>query len=431
MRALLVLLTVLGTQGLAQPIGPIKSNWSPRDAKRWLRSAHRSLAPAKGGAASFAQAVGDARVVVLGGPGFGSRTVTEVKARLIEGLLDAGFDTVALPFGRSAGERLAAHVAEGRGRLDALFDLLAPWTLDTDEMLAFVRELRARNIRTPGSVRVVGYDASRCAHAAGELRGHLGTEPSVDTALRTLASPQDLAGFAWRALPDDVRKSLRTAVDRLCRSRDRDLARRAEHVRDAVRIRDLPRKSGVCAPRERALARVITGRLSTSPGSRVVVWADNGSSARRRFSASLAPMSAELARTLGARAVFTCAITFGTGRAVGLDHPHPRSADLHRVDPSGGRGLTVWKAKGPPRFSLEGLCAEAGVACGFVVFGSEVPAALKDAHLSMRWAPPAIPASSAGQVRCSWNLPRHFDALVYLGESEPARPRPSARKRAR
>jgi erythromycin esterase len=286
-----LVLEVDGRRIAAEP-GPAR----PTAAERaWLRSRAVPLGSLETLAMEpFRAAVGDARVVSLGEGTHGTREFYQIKHRLIEHMVERmGFSVVMLEANQLQTERVNRYVLRGEGTareaMSGLFKIL-----QTEEVLAMVEWLRARNASGKRPVEVIGYDMqdprlpmdSVLAFLRRSDPAFVTAADSAYAAMRTAWLPgpypdrPDSTVRAWQASAEVVRRHLAArAPAYLERARSRQdsasVAWALQNAEVAYQASSLGNSSHFRV-RDSAMAANVRWSLAQRPaGTRAVVWAHN------------------------------------------------------------------------------------------------------------------------------------------------------------
>jgi erythromycin esterase-like protein len=132
------------------------------------------------------QMVGSAHVVGLGEGTHGTREFLRMKHRMVRALAEnLGFNLFALESNLPETASLNHYVLTGEGDPRELLRAMHFWTWNTEEMLAFVRWMRAYNASGRGPIRFLGFDMQDPVAAIDSLLGFVGAaDPAYLPALR-------------------------------------------------------------------------------------------------------------------------------------------------------------------------------------------------------------------------------------------------------
>ncbi|PPK68040.1 erythromycin esterase family protein [Actinokineospora auranticolor] len=303
----------------------------------WVRAQRADTDPE-----AFADVVGHASVVGLGTGTRSARETFAVVTRTTRVLVERGFRVIAVLDNQRVGELYDRYVRGADVDIDAaLRQAWGPWR--TEEMRDALDSLRRRNADHPGDpVRVVGVGSSRVL-------------PADYDRVVDLVEAVDPAEAAKVRVLFDVIRTAHDAGEHVLRARGThpgtpfvELARRAreiagragagelldaivDHHANAIGVGyDADREERAAADRVRALL-----------PARVVLW--EGSA----HVAADAMMGGHLRAELG-RAYAAAHVTFGHGRANGVDVPPPAPGSLEDVLLAAGGERTVRLDDGSP-----------------------------------------------------------------------------------
>lgn len=443
------------------PIAWIKSNAIPIDT---VEAGHgfADLQPLKA-------VIGDARIVSLGESTHGSREIFQMKHRLVEFLAsELGFTIFSIEANMPEAYRVNEYVLNGSGDPKRLIRGMYFWAWTTDEVLDMVQWMRRFNAEKRGHIEFTGFDMQTPDVAMQEVLRFLRkadetrvaeTERVYTQASQARPIGQTQFAVATGSFPIDVARGKRVKFAGWIRTEnvrdgfaglwwrtdgpegkvlsfDNMAAQQVTGSRDWQQFSielDVPNETtninfGAIMPgKGRAwfdgLAVSLDGKpyqnqdlfdfdfegpaaanvawiLKQNPDAKIVLWAHNGHIAKQPMA-----MGSYLDETFGSKHL---AIGFATG-----------SGEYQAM---GNGGLGVHPLKAPPAGSVESLFGQAGIPRFLIDLRRTAsdPAAAS-------WFGQPRPFRSIGAVAVDsqfypMNLPKVFDALIYLDQTSRARP---------
>ena len=406
---LAVWLLAFGTSGLAPAAAQDEA------VAAWFRERARPLALGDEVSpepwAFLGEAVGDARVVLLGEELHGVREFLELKGAIARTLIEEqGFDTLVLEQDSARCARLERALREPDG--DPTAELArAYWCWNNGEFAAFLEGLRARERGAKPPVALVGIDNQGPGDAPERLRaiarssssgGGFDPEPALALFPATRdeypKGDEEAARIHARLLAE-----LRSAVD----AQGAELGpERLHDALDAVRVLEevqalwsAPDTRTRMNRRDRQMAER-TLALARDPARRLLVWAHNAHASRAPFYGGVEPLGKHLSAEVPTLVV---GFFFGSGE-VRLD---PRQAERE------GRATRVIPA--PPAGSL----AETLAAVGGAAWAVDLRAVDSDEVRRFLAAPPPGHFDNYGPAP---ELLGAVDVLVFVERVHPASP---------
>jgi erythromycin esterase len=373
--------------------------------------------------ARFGTLVGDATVVAIGEATHGTREYFQLKHRLFEYLAtEKQFTTFAFEADQAECRAIDGYVQGGPGDARTLVRALDLWVWRTEEVVALVEWMRAYNAdpaRAAASAKLhfVGFDMQSWAPAFTNVQRFLARlDPRARTALDAAAaplaaSPADSLRIFW-ALPDDQKTTLATALvaaQRAVEAHPRDAGFGAAHAD----VRSLAQwvayyRTNQDTVRDRFLADNILAIHARAPSVKMMIWAHNYHAGRYSFVPS---MGTHLQKTLGS-AYLPIGIVFGGGRflaAGALADGSHSPVDTHAFGPPTPFDVAVpFVASGHAQLALDLRAVPAG----------PVKAWFFAPHLvrELGWLYTSDFADTRLRI-----LPEHFDAVLFVARSTPAR----------
>ena len=393
---------------------------------------------------SLRRIVGDARIVSLGEGTHGTREFFQLKHRFLEFLVEElGFRVFAIEASFPDCEAINAYVQDGVGDPEEALHGQGFWTWDTEEVLALIEWMRAKNAEADEPyLRFYGIDMQSSQPAlAGALAYVQQHDEELAEALAADLEPltrrnifatyagleaetKEVLGFGLEALTaffDDEKETLVEDSSLEAWQLARQHAVVAQQASDLMAGRQVRGGSW----RDRCMADNVDWVLEREPaGTRMVLWAHNGHVKEDGPPKGFSMMGHFLARKHGEHHV-----------AFGFGFHHGSFQAIVRPRPAGDTGpmLRTFEV-GPPR---EGsIDAMLGVVDHPIYV------------LDLRTAPDEGPVAAWLRTRLPWRtvgatfslenedpyyrptfLAEEFDALVFVRRTTAARPNPLTRKR--
>lgn len=378
------------------------------------------------------------RLVGLGEATHGSREFFQMKHRLVELLVqELGFSAFLLEASYSACWNIDAYVTRGEGdRAEALASK-GFWTWDTEEVTELIEWMRTYNESRPESerVRFLGYDIQRLNCGVAAIRDYL---ERVAPELARVVTPtldlfwvDDVGRPSLTSLDDDLAKSqvfsdLHMLVGYLATHRTRLVREtsleewRAVHgysknilrYVDAYIMSDRSNYWAAFAKRDQYMAETVEELMELlGPEARAAVWAHNGHVTTSRDNA--ARLGAHLRDVYG-DAYYTIGFLFNEG-----------SFQARRTGPEGIGPLQEFTVGPAPEGFLEWYFAEAGLGPCFVDLRHNDAPWLHETYRVREIGS----GYHEGMANDGWlEVPREYDALIYIPTTTRARPTPSGER---
>jgi erythromycin esterase len=386
--------------------------------------------------------LGNARVVALGETTHGTREMFRMKHRFLEFLVERmGFSVFALEADWPEVLAVNDYVLEGKGDPGkALTHLYDVW--NTEEVLALIRWMRAYNADPThhNKVKFYGIDCQESKTGADHVAAYL---EKVDPRFaRQVAKSLSLLGKSTAfaqvdGLPEQECDTLEASIKEILHQfdREKDTYAAASSYRDWLETRQLARilqqfvelvrayKTNDYTAlnlRGRAMAENIKWILDNeAPGTKIMLWAHN-------FHISLEPypgypfvfMGTQLRRLL-ADDYLSIGFTFNRGSFQGADFRLSNSTRLLKrfnVDPYPGSWGETMSRTGIPFFFLDlRLIPQQGVVHDWFA----VPHVFKWVNFIF---------DSEKEIEYLFQLPKMFDAVIFIEKTSRALPNPSSRR---
>lgn len=386
--------------------------------------------------------VGDARIVALGEATHGTREFFQLKHRMLEFLVsEMGFTVFAIEAPMSEAFSINEYVLTGKGDPAKALAGLKYWLWNTEEVLDLIKWMRRYNAdpRHERKIKFYGFDMESSAPCAAEatldyLRAVDPEMAAVQPELRLLANPYTaLEIFSWQqnqkdasvAAIHDLLKQFdeqRSQYVSLSDSASWALARQhTEIVAQYARVVSRRGTPGGFAVRDSLMAKNVRWILEREgPQARMVLWAHNWHVSTNPPGMGALGMGAYLREEFGPdMVVFGFAFAQGSFRA--LERPTPSK--------TGVRPFTVEQA---PEGSLGGVLAQTGLqqaAVDLRELPEEGPVAEWWGELhSVRNVGVGYNESSPSDAWAPRVIPNHYDALIFVKSTTPARPNPSGQR---
>jgi erythromycin esterase len=261
---------------------------------------------------AIAEAIGDARVVALGEATHGTQESSAFNASIVEHLAaNKGFTVLAVEDNWADAFAIDHYIQTGTGTPEAALARLKGWPLQTPEMLALIRTLRAINTQSAGRMTFAGFDMTWPETALARVKefvrqtapAHLATIEKHYAEVNALGPRRPDPGPDARPAAAAARKVadlLDALRDELINASNAHLwhhARQAaEIVYQATAFRIEGQSPGF---RDEMMARNVRWLLEQEhPGKKIILWAHNGHISAH-CDAFFKPMGAWLREKLG------------------------------------------------------------------------------------------------------------------------------------
>ncbi|HWM86747.1 MAG TPA: erythromycin esterase family protein, partial [Kofleriaceae bacterium] len=376
--------------------------------------------------------IGGARIVALGEATHGTREFFQMKHRMLEYLVsELGFTVFAIEASFPESEVVDDYVMTGRGDPAAALAGMHFWTWDTHEVRDLIEWMRQWNADPSHrrKVRFYGFDMQFSVAARDSLLRFLDrADPTYAAELRPRLAAFSAVDYARNqanivAQADELRAALIDAGERL-ESKRRDYQERAGRrewlvARQSLRVLeqnvimnlDDPNGIGI---RDRAMAENLRWIADVAePGARVVAWAHNG---------HVAALERGGMRWMG----------LYLERALGPDYL-PVGFAFHRgsfqaIDQTGrNRGLVEHAIGAAPPGSIDDTFHRTG----WPIFALDLRRLPRTGPVA-RWFRRPRPMRESGSAFSSEegmlreaDLPREFEAMIFVDATTRARPNPT------
>jgi erythromycin esterase len=408
---------------------------APEEVVTWVR---RDAVPIAGAdptrdvsdLAPLSAIVGSARVVGLGEATHGTREFFQLKHRMLEYLVEKlGFSVFAIEANYPESLRMNDYVLFGKGDPKTLLAGMGVWTWDTEEVLALIGWMRARNrdAKHKKKVKFVGFDMQVAHVAVAQLLEYLSqVEPwAGKAATRELHPLSTVEGeFTYAELADERRACVAKAIADLIGLFEKRRAAWSARTsptawavarQHAVVVSQAEHYLPMCMSgfdwREKSMANNVRWLLDQEPkGTKMVVWAHNAH-VNAEMPAPMTAMGAHLRKALGKDYV-PIGFVFDRGKFQAMAHSEGAGIALGEREVGEGTAgdfAEAFHRAGIPLFALDLRHPPAGVVADWL----RAPHEMREVG--------ALFADEA-TMRTVTVLPRRFDAVIYVDETTRARP---------